>query len=156
MDMLIEKTMGDATISLRAGRHWGGVQRQIKLAKAIPAEGTPDRQEVDAFLRQLRGLADTDLDALAARLPAVPLPTGYRHFRLFDAATGAEWNSNFVVEERRRLTLHDVLFGALNHPTLQLASWTGAEWLPDSIPGVLDIELSFTCEPRTRPFRLRL
>ena len=49
-----------------------------------------------------------------------------------------------------------MLFGALNQPILEMSSWTRTEWLPDMIPGVLDLELTFTTKPRTRPFRLRL
>lgn len=121
----------------------------------MPASGSPAAAAVQAFIRSLSGLDSTEIDVLSARLPATPLPFGYRHFRIFDGATGAEWNSSFVVEEHRSLDLHDVLFGALNHPTLELSAWTATEWLPDMLPGVLDLELMFTCRPRTTPFRLR-
>lgn len=121
MDLFIETMIGDAQISVKGGRHLPGPARQIAMAAAMPASGTPDAKEVEAFIRPLTGLDTTDLDVLAHRLPATPLPSGYRHFQLFDALTGTEWHGSFVYEERSRLTVHDVLLGALNHPTLELS-----------------------------------
>ncbi len=157
MDVVVKKTIGDAQVSLRAGKFRHGAQRRVEQAAAFPASGKPDATGVQTFLRPLLNLSGVDLDVLAKTLPATPLPSGYRHFRLFEAETGEEWHSAFVVEEGSVLTLHDVLLGALNHPILELAEWNATEWLPDMIPGVLDLEITFVAVPRTsKPFRLRL
>ena len=156
MKIVMETTIGDAHVSITHGDYRTKTAHQMKMAAAMPASGTPDASNVAAFIGLLSNLGSTDLDRLTGRLPAAPLPTGYRHFRLFDAATGAEWHSSFVFEENRTHTLHDVLFGALNHPTLELSAWTATEWLPDMLPGVLDLELTFTTRPRTKPMRLKM
>lgn len=157
MNIVMETTIGDAHVSITTGDYRDKTAHQMKMAAAMPASGTPDAAAVAAFIRPLSGLQSTDLDELAARLPATPLPPGYRHFRLFNAVTGAEWHSCFRYEEGRSFTLHDVLFGALNHPMFELSAWKATEWLPDMLPGVLDLELVFATRPRTeKPMRLKM
>ena len=155
MNFAIERMMGDTYVSLKGSDHRDGLDHQIALASAISATGRHDPLEIEAFCKALRGLASTSYTSLVQALPKMPLPSGYRHFRLFAAETGEIWNTAFVYEDRRLLTLHDVLFGALNQPLLEMASWTFTEWLPDQLPGVLDLELTFETKPRMAPFRLR-
>ena len=155
MDILIENKIGAAHVSLRGGRHRHGPTRQIEMAAAFPARGVPDASSVEAFLQPLRHIGATDLDDVLARFTGEPLPPGYRHFRLFAADTGEQWHSSFVVEQDRMLSSRDVLFGALNHPTLEISEWRTTEWMPDLIPGVLDLEIDFVAVPRTKPFRLK-
>ena len=156
MNILMETMIGDAHVSITKGDYRQSSAHQLDMAAAMPASGTPDAAAVAAFIRPLSGPGSTDLEELVALLPAMPLPAGYRHLRLFNGATGAAWHSSFVIEDNKSHTLHDVLFGALNHPTLELSDWTATDWLPDMLPGVLDLELAFTTRPRTKRFRLKM
>ncbi|KQN26009.1 hypothetical protein ASE86_07515 [Sphingomonas sp. Leaf33] len=156
MKILVEAKFGDAHVTVANGDYREKTAHQMKMAADMRATGVPDAASVAEFIRPLAGLDSTDLDDLAARLPATPLPTGYRHFRLFNGVTGEQWNHTFVYGDRSTLTLHDVLFGALNHPTLELSLWRSTEWLPDMIRGVLDLELFFATRPRTKRMRLKL
>lgn len=156
MDFAIEHHIRDAQISVKSGKFRDGFEQQVAMAAAFPAAGPPDARDVASFCAILSDLPSLDLAELRAHLHASPLPSGYRHFRLFNSATGERWNTCFVVEDWCVLTLHNVLFGALNHPTLELSSWTRTEWLPDTIPGVLDLDLVFETRPRTSPMRLRV
>lgn len=157
MKVLMETMIGDAHVSITKGDYRAKTAHQMKMATAKPASGTPDGAGVAAFIRPLCGLRLTDLDDLVASLPATPLPTGYRHFRLFDATNGSQWHSCFMYEDKPSFTLHDVLFGALNHPIFELSAWNATEWLPDMLPGVLDLELVFATRPRTsKPMRLKM
>lgn len=156
MELEYRNPSGSVEISLKPSDRGANAARVIKMARAFPAAGTPDAAAVDAFLEPLRGIGAVNQDDLFLALKASPLPAGYRHFRLFAANTGMEWHGSLVIaEESKGFTLLDVVFGAFNHPTLEIEEWATTEWMPDMIPGVLDIEISFTTKPRTRPFRLR-
>lgn len=125
-------------------------------AAAMPPRTCKVDGEAEAFCGTLAALPTLDYRIARAVIPALPLPGGYEHFRLFEAGESVAFHRCFTDEpDAERATLHDVLFGVLEWPCMEVTRWTGTRLKADSIPGVLDIEVDIDARPGFRPLRLR-
>jgi len=125
-------------------------------ARAFPPVDAKRDGEVGAFCGAIATLDAFDYEEAKRLVPAIPLPGGYAHFRLSLVGRPQPFHRAFQVEDKARpMTLHDVLFGVLEWPGVEVTGWSGVRFMPDVIPGVLDLELDITTKAASRPVRLR-
>ena len=112
--------------------------------------------EVDAFCAALSEVPSLDYAIARAVLPSLPLPKGFRHFRLFRQGENTPFHRAMVAEENaERLTSRSVLFGVLAWPCMEVTSWFTTTRRPVAITGVLDLELDLEVREAFRPLRMR-
>lgn len=127
--------------------------KAAKVSRAMPGSGDPDEAAAESLAEKLTGITTLDLQQLKALIPDEPLPAGFDHYRTFNAATGDSFNmGNRLSNEGRTLTLHDILFGTLCSPLLEVTSWTRTRKRPNVLPGFLDLDISIqTIDRMTMP-----
>lgn len=116
--------------------------KAVAFSRACPGDGTADEEGAQAVASILTGLPTVDYEELKKIIPADCLPQGYEHFHALDAATGDQFNMrNRVDKEGRRVDLHDVLFGVLKSPFMEVTLWTATRKRPDTLPSFLDVDI---------------
>lgn len=126
-------------------------------AAAFPPSEHAIEGEAEAYIATIDQLSDLSYPAAKKLIEPVPLPDGYAHFRLFRKGEDSAFFRTFkVAADAKPITQHNVLFGVLASPGLQVTEWRGARVIKTEIPGVLDIEIDFSDEAVIRPASVRL
>ena len=150
--MNIDLLINDTPMNIRLIAAADELREDAKLAAKAPSSDIPDDEDVERLCKLLTALPSTDVDVLNQFLPKVPLPTGFRHFRLFDAATGLKFASTHIDDDAPALDVHDIVCSALESPLCEVTSWSATRRCPVVIPGVLDLDLDMTTKVRVPKF----
>lgn len=115
----------------------------LAISHSVQIGDYTDEDGAQRFARILSELPSLNYKELLSLLPNEPLPDGFEHCRAFNATTGDRFSmSSRRGEKGRRIMLHDILFGVLNSPFMEVLSWTKTSKRENTLSGFLDFEMT--------------
>ena len=151
-----ELKIGDAVVSCRDHDAERADARDRKAACRFAPSCEEIPGEVDAFCAALSGIPSLDYVIARALAPVVPLPQGFRHFRLFTPGENSPFHRTIRVEDSAiELTSRSVLYAVLCWPAMEVTAWSRTVRRPTSIAGVLDLDVHITAHEGFGPLRIR-
>ena len=110
----------------------------------------PDQDAVAQLCARLTGIAADDPDEIADGLTDCPMPPGFLHARMFDAATGREISS-IVSREGGPITVEQISLLVTLSEAFSTGRWVETSPMPLRDPGWSGSRL----EPERRPWRVQ-
>lgn len=154
--MHFQMNIGDAVLTCSEHDAERAEARDRKAARRFPPLDDEQPGEVDAFCAALTGVPSFDYAIARAVLPLLPLPKGFRHFRLFSPGEREPFHRTMVVADpAARITSRTVLHGVLSGPCMEVTAWSTTTRRPATIPGVLDLQMDVDLKEVFRPLRVR-
>ncbi len=119
------------------------VSDALAISRLVQLGDNKDEVGAQRFARILSNLPSLNYKELVSVIPNEPLPDGFQHYRAFNAATGDPFNMiSRLGEDGRRVTLHDILFGVLSSPFMEVISWTLTSKRKNTLSGFLDFDIT--------------